>query len=352
MLKTYTLVDQVANHLREEITRGRWTTHLPGRDFLVKELGVNGGTVARAIAKLEMEGVLQAQGKGKRRRVVRDLPRSQPTTRVRMMLYEARDIYDPMIVGLSHKLESLGHQVTFTPKSLMELKHDTKRVIATLEKEPADAHVLLAAPRFVLEELATRSIPTFALFGRMSGIPIAGVGPDTIETMRDTIQSLVDNGHQRIVKLSRAESVQPELGRLEQIFLKELEMHGLPASSYNLPYWENDAEGLRHCLDQLFRITPPTAIIMDEWMLYYVLQNYLAGKRGDAYRDAICISMDHHTSFHWCQPPVPHFKWDPDAFVRATVRWVNAVARGAQSKKQLRVKTKFVDNGRLVPIDK
>jgi DNA-binding transcriptional MocR family regulator len=67
MLPIATAVEQVATHLREEISAGRWGTLLPGRKKLVKELGVNGDTIERAIQQLEKEGILKSQGKGKRR---------------------------------------------------------------------------------------------------------------------------------------------------------------------------------------------------------------------------------------------------------------------------------------------
>ena len=99
MLKTYTLVDQVAMHLREEISRGRWTEFIPGRDVLVKELGVNGGTVGRAIAQLEKEGVLEAQGKGKRRRVAKNFPRSGRCQSVLVVDARPLNFYDHFTVG-------------------------------------------------------------------------------------------------------------------------------------------------------------------------------------------------------------------------------------------------------------
>jgi len=46
------ITEQVAAHLSEELRRGRWMGEMPGRDQLVKELGVSGRTVELAAEKL------------------------------------------------------------------------------------------------------------------------------------------------------------------------------------------------------------------------------------------------------------------------------------------------------------
>ncbi len=347
MLKTLSLVDQVANHLRQEIMRRRWTEAMPGRKALVKELGVNGSTLERAMGKLEKEGILEAQGKGKPRRIRHLAAPSLPCTRVAIMLYEPVDAHHALIVDLQHQLSKLGHVVSFTSKSLMELKHDPKRVLAVLDKTPADAYILLAGSKTVLRAVLGLPAPAFALFGRMADLPIAGVGQNTLKAMREAVDYLCNHGHERIVKLTREENMQGDLGVVERDFLNELKSRGLHTSSYNLPYWKNTPKGFHQCLEELFRFTPPTAIILDEWKLYYLARNYLAGKRGKAARDAVCISMDYHDSFDWCHPGVPHFHCDQQKYVKRTVQWVNNMARGRKDTRQTDIFSRFVDGGVL-----
>lgn len=347
MLNTLSLVDQVAKHLREEISRGRWMHSMPGRKVLVKELGVNGSTVERALRKLEKEGILEAQGKGKPRRVKQAAIPAVPCTRVAIMLYEPADAYHALIVDLRHQLSQLGHVVTLTSKTLMELKHDPKRVVAVLEKTPADAYVLLAASKPTLKAALELSVPIFAMFGRMAGLPIAGVGQNTLKAMKEAIDCLCNHGHERIVKLTREENLQGELGAVERDFLSELDKRGLPTGPYNLPYWKNTPNGFYQCLEELFRFTPPSAIILDEWKLYYAARNYLAGKQGKASRDAVCISMDYHDSFDWCQPGVPHFRCDQQKYVMRTVQWVNNMARGKKDLQQTSIFARF-ENGSVL----
>jgi DNA-binding transcriptional regulator YhcF (GntR family) len=59
----------VAAHLREELLRGALSDPLPGVHALTAELGANHNTVHKALRLLEQEGVLLAQGPGRRRRI-------------------------------------------------------------------------------------------------------------------------------------------------------------------------------------------------------------------------------------------------------------------------------------------
>jgi DNA-binding transcriptional MocR family regulator len=61
---------QLADHLREGISRGRWTGTMPGRDRLAHEMEINPKTVEAALNLLENEGLLASQGPVRRRKIV------------------------------------------------------------------------------------------------------------------------------------------------------------------------------------------------------------------------------------------------------------------------------------------
>jgi DNA-binding LacI/PurR family transcriptional regulator len=345
VLKTSSIAVQVAAHLREELGRGRWAAVMPGRDRLAKELGVNGSTIERALGQLEKEGLLQSQGTGKRR-LITAKRKALPTMQVLIVLYEPDDEFNNYIVELRHQLRAAGHQVSLSPKTLQDLKHDPKRVLAMLKANPANTYIVQAAARPVLEYLSQTSLRVFALFGRMTDLPIAGTGPDKLPALRDAIDTLHRGGHRKIVLLSREER-RENLSTIERVFIEELEKRGLSHSSYNLPVWEISPEGLRKCLVSLFQFTPPTAILVDDWMLVHAIQNHLLRERGLASLRLVCVCTDFHPSFHWCRPKIAHFHWDPSALVRRAVRWVDHVALGKDDITQKLVISKFVDSGEM-----
>ncbi len=57
-LKTRTVTEQAAAHLRSELRKGRWTGLMPGRRTLARELGVSHNTVQEALNLLEAENIL------------------------------------------------------------------------------------------------------------------------------------------------------------------------------------------------------------------------------------------------------------------------------------------------------
>lgn len=153
---------------------------------------------------------------------------------------------------------------------------------------------------------------------------------------------MMERGHRRIVMLSREERRKPQPGVFEQTFLDALQAGGLAAGAYNLPDWEESAAGLNRCLDGLFQLTPPTAIFVSDALLCFGVKNFLARQRGLALRRVTLLCTDYHPMFGWCDPPMPHFRWDPQPIVRRVVRWVDKVSRGEEDRRQHFVPAKFV----------
>jgi DNA-binding LacI/PurR family transcriptional regulator len=341
MLERQSVSDQVASYLREELKRKRWTGHMPGRDILARELGVHGSTIERALQQLEKEGLVKKSGQGKPRLIVSSGARRVTVTSVCVLLYDAGDQTDDYILSLQHHLDAAGHSLTFAPRSMCELKFDPVRIESMVKQQSADAWIVYSGSREILQKFVELPCPAFALFGRMSGLRIAGSGTDILTALRETVRRLHQQGHRKIVMLTRAQLVESGLGLTERTFIEALEENNIPHGSYNLAGWDNTPSGLRQCLDKLFQVTPPTAIFVDDWMIHNAVQNYLLNERGAERRKVCCISMEYHPSFSWYEPPAPHFYWDPDAVVRCAVVWLKKVGLGNHVIQQKLIKAEF-----------
>ena len=135
------------------------------------------------------------------------------------------------------------------------------------------------------------------------------------------------------------------MGSSERAIFEEMEAHGLPSSSYNLPHWEDNSEGFHRVLDGLFRVTPPTALIIDEAFLFHAAENHLAQLGILAPKHVSLICTDPDPTFSWCEPSVAHIRWDTRPVVRRVVRWVNNIARGKDDRQQTLTKAEFIDGG-------
>lgn len=345
VFKTY--VQQLADTIRAEIGKGRWSGTMPGRGILASEFSVNTRTVARALEQLEKEGLLESQGPCRPRKIVQTEARVA-AREVKMILYERGDASHSIIRELRRCLEGEGHPFSFAPKSLNELKQDPARVAKMVEKYPTALWVVLAGSRPVLEWFSEAKFPALALFGRMAGLSMPGSGLDSLVALQEGLDCLFSLGHEKIVMLTRKERRIPELGRHEQLFLEELKGQGFSTGAYNLPDWEESAEGLRQCLDSLFAVTPPTALFIQDAQLFLAVSRYLSVKRGIDFRQVALIAMDSDRRFDWCDPPVAHFRWDEQAVVRRVVRWVGSIAQGKEDKRQYLTSTKFI-GGETLP---
>lgn len=343
------ITQQVAAHLEKELRRGRWKGAMPGRNQLVKELGVSGRTVELALQLLEKEGLLAPQGAGRPRRI--ELPENldAPALRVGMLAYEDLNRRLDYMVDLRHMLVEAGHVAFFASRTLLDLGMDVKRIDRLVEASEASAWVVISAPRPVLEWFSEQTRPAFALFGRREGVRIAAGGPDHAPPMRAAVRRLIALGHRRIVMLDRwgARGSGPEPAA--RAALEEMAEHGSLTGTYNLPTWNASPGGLRRILDELFRVTPPTALIIDEAFLYHAAREHLAQRGILAPRDVSLICVDADPTFDWCEPSVAHIRWDSRPLVQRIMRWADNVARGRKDLRQILIKAEFVDGGTVGP---
>ena len=343
------VVRQLAEHLREEIRSGGVDGSMPGVAQLVRRLGVGTKTVVEAMEMLKREGWLEAGGERRRSRIRATEGGKKNGLQVRILLYEESDAHTPLIVQLGHSLEQRGHQLSHASKTLRGLGFDVKRVERMVRKEDADAWVVQAGSRVVLEWFAGRSVPAFALFGSQYGLPMASVATLKSPAVAEALGKLVELGHRRIVMMSRAEGRVPAIGLFQQRFLESLERLGIPTSRYNLPDWEDTAQGFHHCLDELFRVTPPTALYLSESSLFFAAQQYLLHKGLAVPRDISLVAADEHPAFEWFQPTVSHIRDDSQRWVPRMVQWVDNVAHGVEDRRETLIRSEFVEGGTIGP---
>lgn len=342
--------EQVADFLRSELCSGRWSEEMPGRNHLVKLLEVSGKTVDLALQQLEAEGLLQAQGAGKKRRIT--IPEGQikpPSLRIRILLFDSADITTDYNIEMKHRLEEAGHQVSFAAKSMQDMAMNPERVARFVCRNPADAWVVCAGSREILEWFADQQIRVFAMFGRRTGLPIAGGSPRKSPAMHQVLDELVELGHRRIVMLVREERRKPYPALQEELFLEHLRHHGIDPGPYNLPDWKDDMRSFHQCLDTLFELTPPTALFISEPQLFVAAMLHLARSGIRAPEDVSLICDDPSREFVWCQPSVAHITWDPVPLIRRVVKWASNVAQGKEDIVQTTTKAIFVRGGTMGP---
>lgn len=351
-LQRITAIERVAAHLREELVRGALHEPLPGVHALAAGLGANHNTVENALRQLEHEGVLVSQGPGRRRLIANADNKNARPLRVAILDYEPVPVMEGYAVELQHLLMEAGHTIFFTPKTLMELGMHVPRIRRMVETTEADAWVVCSAPREVLEWFAAQPLPVFAFFGQRRGLPIAAVGPDKIPATAAATRALIKLGHRRIVMLTRGATRLPEPEPVVQAFLDELAAHGITPGAYHLPDWDETIEGFHGRLDSLFRITPPTAMIIDEAPFLVAALQFCCSRGLRVPEDVSLVCDDPSPAFEWCRPTVAHIRWETGPVVRRIMRWAANVSQGKPDLRQTLTKAEFIAGGTIGPVKK
>jgi DNA-binding LacI/PurR family transcriptional regulator len=359
-LPRLTLADQTAAHLRERLRSGQWGDKVPGVVRLGAELQVSQTTVRAALRVLEAEGLIADGGCCRGRQVAAGKGRgARRGLSVGILLHDARPegqpkstplIPDTVVLSIQNALEAAGHAVFFPRQSQVELHHDVGRITRHLRQTPADAWIVVSGSRELLEWFAGQPVPSLALYGRSSGLPIARAGPDKEHAYRAAVSHLVALGHRSIVNISRSTRRKPIPGRVEQAFLAELAAHGIQTGDFNLPEWEETPAGFSALLTELFRFTPPTALIIEETSRFVAASQFLARRGIKVPEQVSLVCTDYDESLTWCHPPVAHMTWSNQPFVQRIVRWASAVRGGRNYQATTLLSAEFVPGGSTGPV--
>lgn len=355
LLRRLSVVEQSAELLREGLRAGRWKGKLPGVVLLAQELGVATKTLRAAFRIVEAEGLVKLGANGRSRHVPARVARRKRPLRIGILLFDSlaneSGVSMELFLGLHHALEAAGFTVFFSEKSQCDLRHEVRRITSYVRKARAEAWVVSAGPRALLEWFAAQPFPTLALFGNRAGLPIAGVGPDKMPAVLTATRQLIALGHRRIVLVGRRPQREPVPAPVPSAFLAELTAHGCRGNGdFNLPEWEETPAGLRALFTTIFHTTPPTALILDETPIVLAGQQFLADHRLRVPEQVSIIATDRDPCFQWCQPLIAHIAWRVEPVIRRIVQWATALSEHRTDLRQVTFPAEFVPGGTIGPV--
>lgn len=346
--------EQAAEQLKQLVSDGSLGPELPGVETLAVECGVSPVTMRQGLRILERDGCISNLGPGRRRTV--HMSSQQPakgrSLQVAMLSSSGRESIDlgyrKVLDVFESELFSQGHRFFILPVTQRDLGYDTGRIIKRVEKEKVDLWLVESAQAELLRWFANRPQPVFACGGQFLDVPgLPATGSATVPVTMDTVRRLCQLGHRRIVCL-KAGPLRKNL-RFRQILFTTLEESGIKPSNYNLPDWEETPEGLHQLLDSLFRVSPPTALIVASpvWMQGVLSFLALRGHKTPDHVSLVCERYD--PGLEWCRPQITHFQHDDDGALRILRRWMKGMMDGKPYTKQTLLSVEVVPGGTVGP---
>lgn len=334
------VLEGVCRYLRDGAADGRWPDgKVPPVRTLAKTLDVSPTTVMKAVRQLEAEGFFI--GEGRSRRISKRTKRSTPGRVLRLGILLAHPVRK-LVPADSKYLQSMvalaehsGLTVVYTAKSKEECDGNPELLRTVIEAARADAWLAVCSEQTMLEALAATGRPVFSYGGWDYGLPVSGVSVRMTSAVVEVTRRLIAYGHKRIVLFAPSHWVDPVPLSVATAFLDELAGAGLKPSrrpgSYNLPLWDRTSAGASRIFEELFRLTPPTAIIFIEAAPLLVLQGFLAARRRAIPQDVSVFVTDDDPILDWIRPQPAHATYDFDEIVRHAERWLTNILRGRSS---------------------
>ena len=183
-------------------------------------------------------------------------------------------------------------------------------------------------------------------------MPIASAEPERSQAYAEIARELVALGHRNIVLLARHGLRRPSPGPNEQAFLDELAEQGISVSDYHLPEWKETTEGFQAQLQRMFKLTPPTALVMDDTSLFTAALQFLSQVGLTVPGDVSLVCTEHDQSLEWCSPTVSHIRWDRRLLIRRVLRWARRLGEGKRDLKAYSCQAEFVRGETIGPMMK
>ena len=351
------VIEQTANHLRQGICEICWGGRFPGVPTITREWEVSANVARAAVRLLEAEGWLEPAGHGRRRRIASPKQGSLATRvlRVGILLREPMAGLDPgfheALLQIVHHLEESGHAAVIAPKTQGELAHSLPRLKRMVEDFTADAWVVIDGTFALLSWFVERKVPALAIGGQVGDLSISSVGPFMAAAGRQAMQRLLELGHRRIALIcsrnERAGAVSPN--HAVGAALAELAGRGVKISPYNLPEWDETPAGLQAVLQSLFRVTPPTAMMIMRPTWATGALSFLATRGLRVPQQVSIVGYGLEALNPWHVPVLAYLRADDMPVVRRTVRWVRQVARGIVTPRKYEYPGVFVDGPSMGP---
>lgn len=348
--KPRSLVSQVADLIRERIKEGSLGPALPGEEELGRLFDVSRPTVRKAFDILATEGVLQTPQKGCPRKLSADWhARDKPPIAVRflmaMPLHEMPAGFQAGVRQMRMRFLSHGIRESFQVTAAFRSKNPGRVLTKDMADASPDVWIIMDATPEIEEWFGKHQLPCVFVGGSYRH-QLPRTGGDGDQAIRDAANSLLDQGHERIIYLLHnaygVQMIEPFQATLES---REIGWN----ESYNVLRWQDDPANLYPLLERLFTSDkPPTAFISLGIRNLLPLLTWTAQHGIRVPDDLSIIEILDDPMLEFIYPPVTRYILDRDKLCHAVVKLVLRVVQAAKPMDVATMIPMFLVPGRSI----
>lgn len=313
---------QLAEEMRRRIRTGIWADSIPGIHRLTREFALGRPTVQKALSLLRDSGDIAYSGVGRAMRPVRR-DNDSPLTGSLLAYHLPPDLRSgeaPVVLdALEAALPGPVHRVR------LEKIESSETMAARLLESPARIIVTSNLHAEVADRLVAAGRRVVALGGPGTPRLASRVSVSHEALVRQALRNAFAAGHRRVSLVIWRRH--PEVAiRMRQWIAAEYANAGLRhAPDFDAPILEDESpEAMHECVRELFRHTPPTALVIHDFPQWVAAITTLCRLRRSVPGDVSTILLTRAAELAATNPGQAHFRHPVDGLVAAVRRILRA----------------------------
>lgn len=343
----HSLVAETVRSLRENIEAGHWLEHLPGEREMCELLQVSRRTLRGALDELQRLGMLEVQGR-QRRRITNQSPATevQPTKRVIGILTPGSFLSMPppiafMMDTLRAKLTAAGYEVHLHASPGCYTATPARGLKQFIAAHPASAWLVLSAEEAMQRWLVSQRLPCLILGSAVPGLSLPSVDADFHATCRHAGTVLWRKGHRRIALVLPDSHLGGDLAS-EAGLREALEQVG--GATLRMLHHNGSTESVCRVIDDSLKSpNPPTAYIVGRSAHVLTVLMHLMRRGKRIPQDVAVLARDSDPILECTSPKVSRYASEPKQFAARLITALRQLAdHGSLSTPTVRLMPTYV----------
>ncbi len=346
--KRHSLVAETVVSLRENIEAGHWQDELPGERELCEMLQVSRRTLRAALDELQRQGVLEVQGRQRRRiRDTKPVSRKAESQRIIGILTPGSFLSMPapiafMMDTVRAKLTAAGYEVRLHAAPGCYTASPARGLRQFITSHPASAWLILSAEEAMQRWLEAEKVPCLILGSSVPGIHLPSVDADFHATCRHAGALLWRKGHRRIALVLPNSHLGGDIA--SETGLREA-LGQMGGASLKILHHDGTTSGICRVVDDSLKAPhPPTAYIVGRSAHILTVMMHLMRRGKRIPQDVAVLARDSDPTLECTSPKVSRYSSDPKQFAARLITALRQLAEhGATSTPTVRLMPNYVE---------